>query len=196
MRTFTPLRIRRRLDVEWGTPLSSVNGWGKTTYICSKCRQEKPVTEFYRARDTKRGHQSTCRVCCKAKVAAYQAKHRTKVRVYHREYSKQSFALRQANRREHACRTYGFTQARYEALLEAQGGGCAICGRRPMEVPHARGHRFAIDHDHVTGFVRGVLCAPCNGGLGSYQDNIERLEAAILYLRRWAEVQAGDGTNG
>jgi len=75
--------------------------------------------------------------------------------------------------------------AQFEALLQAQNSRCAICGA-------SHGHksrrgtvcRLAIDHDHETGKVRGLLCNNCNRGLGRFKDSIENLEAAIRYLKR------------
>ncbi len=61
-----------------------------------------------------------------------------------------------------------------EALLAAQDGRCAIC--------HEVAPRLAIDHDHSTGAVRGILCDPCNMGLGHFRDNPELLAEAIRYL--------------
>lgn len=52
---------------------------------------------------------------------------------------------------------FNITPAEYDAILEEQGGGCGICGRAPSE-----GKRHAVDHDHKTGFVRGLLCFMCN----------------------------------
>jgi hypothetical protein len=52
---------------------------------------------------------------------------------------------------------YGITPEQYDALLEWQGGVCAICGKKP------RGQaRLAVDHDHATGEVYGLLCSKCN----------------------------------
>ena len=56
----------------------------------------------------------------------------------------------------------GLTLAAYEALLEAQGGGCAICGATPKT------RRLDTDHDHKTGKVRGLLCHRCNRALPAW----------------------------
>ena len=69
----------------------------------------------------------------------------------------------------------------YEALLAAQGGRCAICG---TDTPGTIQRFFALDHDHVTGAIRGLLCYRCNIGIGNLGDDPDRLEAAARYLRR------------
>lgn len=75
-------------------------------------------------------------------------------------------------------RKYGLTLERYEALLAAQKESCAICGK---ECPS--GKALGVDHDHATGEIRGLLCSPCNIGLGSFRDDPQRLEVAIRYLQ-------------
>lgn len=88
-------------------------------------------------------------------------------------------AKRKADKtRAHANRTetvYGITAAEYEAILEAQNGRCAICQK-------ARGlsRRLAVDHDHETGMVRGLLCDPCNRIIMGRYD-IAALGRAIAY---------------
>jgi hypothetical protein len=77
----------------------------------------------------------------------------------------------------HIQKAYGIGTRQYNAILAAQGGGCAICGVR------ARSKRFPVDHDHKTGVVRGILCKRCNKDLlGSAHDDIELLKRAIAYL--------------
>lgn len=75
---------------------------------------------------------------------------------------------------------YGlFTEAQFLDMLSAQNNKCAICKR-----PFLAMKDVCIDHDHVTGEVRGLLHAKCNSGLGMYEDNEEFLFNAILYLRQ------------
>lgn len=76
---------------------------------------------------------------------------------------------------------YGLSPDRYEELMLAQDGRCAIC--RSDAWP-GKGNRPHVDHDHATGKVRGLLCASCNNGLGRFADDPERLRAAADYLER------------
>ena len=74
-------------------------------------------------------------------------------------------------------RKFGITIADYDALLASQGDGCAIC-----KSPCPTGRRLAVDHDHATKAVRGLLCHSCNLGIGKLGDDPERLLAAAKYL--------------
>lgn len=59
-------------------------------------------------------------------------------------------------------RSFGITLADYEAMFEAQGGLCGICGKPERETAGGFIKRLAVDHDHKTGKVRGLLCSMCN----------------------------------
>lgn len=73
---------------------------------------------------------------------------------------------------------YGITIEEFEAMLDAQGGACAVCRSHPE-------HRdLCVDHDHDTGKVRGLLCDLCNRMLGQAGDNPALLEAGASYLRQ------------
>jgi hypothetical protein len=76
-------------------------------------------------------------------------------------------------------RAYGVTLDEYEALLEKQGGGCAICG---AEKADAIGRMLHVDHCHTTERVRGLLCRDCNSVLGYSHEQIEILHRTISYL--------------
>jgi hypothetical protein len=72
---------------------------------------------------------------------------------------------------------YGIDVPDYERILEEQGGGCYICGKKP-EPKRA----LDIDHDHKTGKVRGLLCSNHNRGLGMLGDDIKSLVKVLEYL--------------
>jgi len=73
--------------------------------------------------------------------------------------------------------TYGLTAEQYWQIYESQGGKCYMCQRAT-----GRTRRLAVDHDHATGYVRGLLCKRDNTLLGHARDNPEYFNRAISYL--------------
>ncbi len=70
------------------------------------------------------------------------------------------------------------------AMLEAQGGRCALCGV-PIALLKERGKRCAhVDHCHETNVVRGLLCVLCNTALGRFGDTVEKVRRVVAYLER------------
>lgn len=74
----------------------------------------------------------------------------------------------------------GLTKDVFYSMLEKQDNKCALC-QRPFESLSKR--LLHIDHCHETGKIRGLLCMPCNVGLGMLGDNEESLEKALSYLK-------------
>jgi hypothetical protein len=72
------------------------------------------------------------------------------------------------------------SEADYLALLDAQQGTCAICGHPPKT------RRLAVDHDHKSGNVRGLLCHFCNRTLAT-RCTVEWLRSATAYLANHAD---------
>lgn len=81
-------------------------------------------------------------------------------------------------------RRYGITLDEYERMVETQGGRCAICGERPDPAGVKAASRLHLDHDHVTGRNRGLLCVRCNPGVGYFRDDPALLRAAADYIDR------------
>ena len=82
------------------------------------------------------------------------------------------------DRRHHLKVTYGLTPEGFDALVESQNGVCAIC----EGPPRGPGKCLHVDHDHETGKIRGLLCAPCNTAIGLLAENPERVRAMLAYL--------------
>lgn len=157
------------------------------TKLCSRCQRDLPVTEF-----TKRGDsdklRSHCRACRGRYTKAYKAANPDRAAeiqraARRRHYVSHADELRAKSRRQRFD-NYGITQDEFEALLASQGGVCAIC-REPETARHQNGdvRSLAVDHDHDTGRVRGLLCTNCNQALGKFKDDAERLQRAVEYLR-------------
>lgn len=76
--------------------------------------------------------------------------------------------------------TFGLTIEQYNQMFIDQAGCCAGCNR-PQS---AFKWRFAVDHDHTTGVIRGLLCNACNLSLGKLKDSISTLKNLINYLEK------------
>ena len=141
------------------------------------------------------GYRSDCKACnLAARAAKYREdprKHIERVQRWQRENPDRYRAKLQeyaasgkkkvSDRKSHLKRKYGLTLEDFDAMLASQGGGCAICGRTDAD---------NVDHDHVTGRVRGILCFNCNVAIGHVANDEDRMAAAIGYLARDDELTA------
>lgn len=84
--------------------------------------------------------------------------------------------------RRRVLKAYGLSVEEYEVILKRQNGVCAICSQVCKT-----GRRLAVDHDHNTKKVRGLLCATCNTALGKFGDSPVLLRQAIEYLEAGTE---------
>lgn len=121
---------------------------------CPDCDTVKPLEEFPRTRRSTTGRHTYCRSC-------------------HNVRGRESLAKAGGSRSYHLKRRYGISAEDADAMLEAQGGLCAICQAAPAA---------HVDHDHDTGAVRALLCFNCNGGLGQFRDDPRLLRAAADYV--------------
>lgn len=173
---------------------------------CPDCRQYLPSTAFARNRSLKDGFQCYCRACSSRRTRESRtrlfgppktrrglrpleipaghkwcadcdetkpfdqfSRNRTS-RSGYTTYCKPCTSVR--NRESHLRRTYGLTDTEFAAFMTAQGL-CAIRQEAPAE---------HVDHDHVTGRVRGLLCFNCNDALGQFRDRRDLMLAAVAYL--------------
>lgn len=85
-------------------------------------------------------------------------------------------------------RKYGLSVDRYENMLSKQDMKCAICNQ--INFSGFSKKHLVVDHCHITGMVRGLLCDFCNRGLGQFRDSLEFLTSAIEYLKKHQQSEA------
>ena len=157
---------------------------GVALYRCTLCREMLPRDAYgYRGLNARKGLREGADYYCKACRSAYHAERMSDPERRRRAAE----AKRRSKERNpdgvwasYIAKTFGITADDYYRMLEEQGGVCAICG---SDEPRGRSKvKFSIDHCHTTGKVRGLLCGPCNTGIGHLKDDVTVLAAAIDYL--------------
>lgn len=114
----------------------------------------------------------------------YREKNHEKLREGKIKYGQEN---REKIREKELIRKYGIDKIKYDDLLIKQNYVCEICSKSET-VKDKRTNiirKLAVDHDHVTGKVRGLLCGNCNKGLGNFQDEISLLENAVKYSKKY-----------
>lgn len=122
----------------------------------------------------------------KAAERRWRAKNKARISAYHKA-RRASWSMEEKERRGRESNLrhfFSMTLAEYESLLVKQGGVCAICCKHETATRKGRVKRLAVDHNHETGAVRGLLCQNCNTLLGKGLDSIAILTLAIEYLKR------------
>jgi len=90
-----------------------------------------------------------------------------------------------SNRKGHLQRTYGMTLEDYFLKLEEQKNLCAICKQVETRTFKGKLKPLSVDHCHVTGKIRGLLCDDCNNAIGRFKDNKNIINNAIKYLEKY-----------
>lgn len=141
-----------------------------TMRICILCKTAKPFEDFYDGFKAKKQRDSTnkkylnsrCKECDNARVKIYRKNNKQRIR--------KQMLIR------HRFREYGLTEEQYNNMVLSQNNLCAICNNT------SKNKALAIDHNHKTGEVRGLLCQNCNLAIGLFKENIIILNKAIEYL--------------
>ena len=127
-----------------------------THKLCSRCKVLTELNYFRKGKDY-------CKDCHKNDALQYRIRHPERFKSY--------------NRRSSLKRKFGITEEEYLVMLEDQDYVCAIC-----KLPEKK-KNLAVDHDHGTGKIRGLLCEKCNRGLGHFNEDLNIIENALNYLK-------------
>ncbi len=152
------------------------------------CAQQnpQPLSEFKRKARYRDGVYPQCRACGRKQEAAYRDRERDKLNAYNRERYRADPAA--ACRKSKGCRfrqkywphlTAKQALAEWDRLFQAQGGRCDICKKdRPLDV----------DHCHVTGQVRALLCNGCNTAIARVDEDFNVALGVAKYIQRHKDV--------
>lgn len=149
---------------------------------CKKCNLTKSSSCFTPDKRTTTGYYPWCRDCKHAYQRDWRRKNmnakrkKAKAESDKKNYKKHHADIREKQRNSRLVIRYGITVEDYEEMLVQQGGVCAMC-KNPPNGPK----RMHVDHCHVTGKVRGILCGVCNKKLGVLE-NQDWVKRAFDYL--------------
>jgi len=174
--------------------------------VCSSCGLTKLVNEFYKDSSTKYGYKCYCKDCDRLK-RNHKKRTNSSYLPIKKKCSKcgsiklqSEFAFASINstglyswckqcvansQKDHSLRSrYGITEKEYNNLLVQQQCVCVICAKKEIS-KHQNGNikELAVDHNHVTNEIRGLLCQKCNTILGLCNEDINILESAITYIK-------------
>ena len=174
---------------------------------CSKCQVKKDCSDFDEDKSHKDGYASQCKECRKEykeknklhytklkrqwrkenpgknkkTLNDYYYRHKDTITIKNKEKRQQNLIQIRARERELRTKSrYGITLEEKEALLEKQGGKCAICRKK------ISGYLACIDHDHKTGKARGLLCRNCNMVIGKIES--ELFPKFLCYLEQYKQI--------
>jgi hypothetical protein len=129
--------------------------------ICTKCKQSKEFSNFHKDSKTNDGLKCWCIACMRQSRIKFDFEHPENYR------------------NKHLKQTYGISIGQYNELLKLQNFRCAICLKHMTESKKG----MVVDHSHVTGKVRAILCCRCNHYLVGVEDSIFK-QRAEEYLRK------------
>lgn len=164
--------------------------------ICGRCKEEKPFDQFGKKGN---GYQSYCIPCRRIKQKEWVAadpKRSERIRQRASEWTKNNPERAKANKdkyraknlesikeksaHQHRERTYGIAKEDYERMLNSQNEVCAIC---------KKDSKLWVDHDHLTGIVRGLLCPSCNTLVGYIETHGHLIQDVLKYIQKHRDFE-------
>jgi len=137
--------------------------------VCSRCKKRQSPYNFRPSRKSGDGLYSWCKDCDREYHKKYHREHKSPERL---DYLT-NWRLQEK---------FNLTLEEYERMFEEQKGVCAICSNPP------KNNRLHVDHDHDTGKIRGLLCAPCNSFLGRINEDTSKVDSYLNKTREESNV--------
>lgn len=145
---------------------------------CKKCGENKPMNMFYYKTLNKEGRCKPC-VSDMRKTSYRNTRDQviTRVTKYRRENPEK---IRGTKLKQE----YGLSIERYNAMLASQDHVCAGCLKPESTIWRGRVLSLAVDHDHLNGDIRGLLCMRCNRALGMLGEDLDTMRRLIDYVEK------------
>ena len=147
--------------------------------ICSRCGK---TGIFYKDKSKKDGLHSICKDChieYRKELHATDSEARNRANERSKRYRIDNPVTYKLSITNSTLKNkYGITLDDYNRILKEQNNSCIVCGATPDK------QRLHVDHNHITGEVRGLLCQACNVSIGKMKESPELLERLASYIRR------------
>jgi hypothetical protein len=162
---------------------------------CCTCKDVKSIDLFAKNKSNKDGRAYECKSCAASRIKAMRLASPEKFkeaskrwRESNPEYVKRWKARNKAKtktqkRKDYLKSTYSITLEQYDVMRELQNYRCYICNKHESEITNAGATALNVDHCHVSGEVRKLLCMSCNIALGKVNDNVDILQRCIDYIK-------------
>lgn len=147
----------------------------KSIIKCETCQEERDINLFYPY------NKKMCKICNREKNKKWRKNNPEKVREQRKQQIKNNpyhFYFKKIKI------DHGITKEEYWTLFYNQNKCCSICKNRGREGKESGRKYLFVDHDHITGRIRGLLCHHCNSAIGFARDNTDTLKNAIIYLEK------------
>ena len=140
---------------------------------CTNCLNSKSNDQFWKNKSQYDGLDNLCISCRKVSISQYRKK--VKDNKPPKVIDMVAKKLEQNSRKKfrEILKRYGLTKTQYTEMLNSQKNSCKICNENT---------NLVVDHCHLTGQVRGLLCNRCNLALGSLRDSVELAIKVVNYL--------------
>jgi hypothetical protein len=130
--------------------------------ICTRCKTEKEIDKFPNQAKGKNGKASECQKCYSERNAIWKTKNADQLKKYKWKFN------------------FNLTPEDYNKMFEDQHGCCAVCKRHQCNFTR----RLCVDHCHITGKVRGLLCGGCNTAQGLLKEDIDIIDSLKEYINK------------
>lgn len=146
---------------------------------CGKCGSKKRATTLKSGKE-----KLVCDRCTKERSSLWQKENRERANERNRKWALNNYEQKYNNsKNSKLIKEYGITLEEFNKMLEDQDHKCKICNKEETREFNGTKWKLSVDHCHVTGKIRGLLCAKCNVGLAKFEEEEQQFLNAIKYLK-------------